>query len=370
MRSRFLLLFFSTAGSLMLCEVVLRLLGLSGYSLERRVLFYTFPAWVMDAHQAIRYRANTAIRTVAVYGSHIDYDVVSTTNNWGLFDDQDYQKPKSQFKDIAFVGDSFTAGSGGDAPWVIRLRQLHNSKDDKLYNLGVGGTGFHHFFRLLESLAQDGVTFDEINIVVISNDFTRPFWYPHYQKNRLWFCIEAFTAEECLQKRRPIVHGIRHDETSAEIVDKATEIYKVNAAPLTKNLAIYERTHLYNLACDIHISYRMDRYFSMKCPHRKRYVSLHLKKGSRYAASLDALQETVQAFPKARIRLFQIPEKQETYSGKYELDISADIFSLGIEYVSLLDVCRWNIGMYHRHDTHPNNYGYENLAKCIAKHMD
>jgi hypothetical protein len=70
----------------------------------------------------------------------------------------------------AFVGDSFTAGFHGGTPWApaLRDRARRANPDLQIYNLGVSGTGFEHFSRLLKSFATE-VDFSDIVILAISD---------------------------------------------------------------------------------------------------------------------------------------------------------------------------------------------------------
>ena len=153
-------------GSLLVCVVItelgLRLTSIGIYSQNYRVLMYSIPSFTQTSRYAIRYKPNIAIRTVAVYGDQIDYDVTNTTNNLGQYDNVPYQKTADSIRDIVFVGDSFTSGSGGTKPWVTTLREQLNRSDIALYNLGVSATSVQHFYYMLKEFEKE-IPFDEVN---------------------------------------------------------------------------------------------------------------------------------------------------------------------------------------------------------------
>ena len=82
------------------------------------------------------------------------------------------------------------------------------------------------------------------------------------------------------------------------------------------------------------------------------------------------LREIAEGFPGVTVRLFHIPEKGEVREGAYFLNISDDVRQIGIEYVPLLHKCDWQRSWFHKHDAHPNQDGYLNLAQCMAAHIE
>ena len=75
-------------------------------------------------------------------------------------------------------------------------------------------------------------------------------------------------------------------------------------------------------------------------------------------------------FPGVEFHLFHIPEKGEVFSGHYWLNVEDDMKKIGLEYIPLLQTCTWKTSMYHKHDAHPNDNGYYNLAKCMTKYIE
>ena len=158
---------------------------------SQRTLFFSSKVWTVDGGGAVTYEPNTVIRTVAVHGEEVEYDVTFPVNNLGFVDDQDYPLPGREdgsSKRYVFVGDSFIAGYHGGSPWIpdLRERLTTSGGGPLIYNLGVGGTGLSHFPSLLESV-REKIQFDEIVILAISNDLRRGYWQPVASDERTHF---------------------------------------------------------------------------------------------------------------------------------------------------------------------------------------
>ena len=190
------LLLASVLLALFASELILQLTELGDFSHNRRVLFYSQPSYEYLDNRVVRYLPDTAIRTVAVYGEHIDYDVTNHTNNLGFYDNVDYMNPGMEARSIAFLGDSFTSGSGGNLPWVISLRRSINSEDLKLYNLGVSGTGLHNFAAVLDRY-RETLSIDEVNVMAITSDLYRSVWYPLVNDEGVRLCHNLVESEKC-----------------------------------------------------------------------------------------------------------------------------------------------------------------------------
>jgi len=101
---------------------------------------------------------NRRVRYVRVHGDRIEYDVAFEVNDLGLVDDADYLDAPHVARQVAVVGDSFTAGYHGGKPWVPALRERMATQHARLYNLGIGGAGFLQFEAgLLPALFQRGL---------------------------------------------------------------------------------------------------------------------------------------------------------------------------------------------------------------------
>ena len=111
------------AGGLLIGWVTVEVAGRLVLDLQpdrgERVALFTSPNWVAPG-RGVRWAADTPIRTLAVYGDRIPYDVRFETNDLGYIDHRDYgvESAVPVADRWAFVGDSFTAGYHGGDPWV------------------------------------------------------------------------------------------------------------------------------------------------------------------------------------------------------------------------------------------------------------
>jgi len=327
-----------------------------------RVLFYTSPSFVVGAEGGVRYQPNSKIRMVALYGSKIDYDVTHVANNFGLLDSRDYKNPDG-VKNVAFVGDSFTASSGGSFQWVAALNNKMKADSYDFYNLGVAGTGFEHFEKLLGAVSKR-VYFSEVNIVVISHDFFRSYWYPKVTDEGVRLCFFGVTSNVCRDNNNVVMHRITQEQNHEQILDKASEIY------LAKNgdKPWYSESPVLELSCRFAQRYLFgDGLESGLC---KDFRSLSLRKdeeNERFYDSMQVLDAMAVEHPRAKLRLVHIPEKAEVSENRYSIDIQNHLKEKSIEYVPLLDLCNWDVSMFHEYDAHPNDKGYQNLVDCISK---
>lgn len=356
----------AVALTLAAAELALRAAGIGAYSVYDRVLFYTFPAFVDDGLGSVRYAPSTDIREVAIFGDHIDYDQTYSSNNLGFFDSIDYVPAEPGVYGIAFIGDSFTAGTGG-YPWVPELRaHLADPNSTRIYNLGVGSSSIYHLDRLLAGFEQQ-VGFDEVNVLVISDDFYRPFWRPVQHDEALWFCPTPGEAVDCSSHRRPIIHRLSLDDTTAELRARAQDIYASSRHPLYYTPSLLQQLYLYIMACDAYHRVWPNEANVAACPHLYFQYYRDYKKNEKFLKALDVLRSWPAKYPGVKFRLLHIPEKSEVAIGRYTLDVRDDLRETGIDFVPLLETCDWTIDMYHKHDVHFTRDGYRQLRDCVAE---
>ncbi len=362
------LVFASVCFALVATELLLRLTDVGKYSLYDRVLFFTNPSLVEGKNKAVKYSPNTTIRSVAIYGDHVDYDANYQTNNLGFIDNVDYDLNSQATKHIVFVGDSFTAGDGGSQPWVSQVRESLGQPNIDLYNFGVTGTGLHHFKSLLESF-RGVIPFDEVNIMVISNDFFRTQWRPITKGDGLWFCGQE-SEKDCLENSQPVIHIINQQDSQGELVAYAEKVYQSKQTNENNSQNFLQKLRLYRVFCDIYSLKSTKGNIKHLCPHLKVYQENEYSKNELYANSIDVLKAIKNDFPDVTFRIFHIPEKGEVFENQYSLEIEQDIKKIGLEYIPLLQTCPWNRAMYHKHDPHLNDLGYGNLANCMAGYVE
>jgi len=370
--SHILRLFFlsltATVLALAAAELALRASGIGGYSVYDRVLFYTFPAFVDDGSGSVRYAPNTVIREVAIFGDQIDYDTTYSSNNLGFLDSVDYGPTGPDVHDVVFIGDSFTAGTGG-YPWGPDLREhLTDPHATRIYNLGVGSFSIYHIDRLLSGFTQE-VDFEEVNVLVISDDFFRPFWRPVQHDDALWFCPTAGEKVDCSAHRPPIIHRLSLNDTPAALRARAQDIYTASRHPRHFTPSLWQQLNLYIIACDAYHRVRPAEANVAACPHLYYQFYRDYQKNDRYRGALDTLRALPEKHPGVKFRLLHIPEKSEVAIGRYTLDLRDDLRGTDIEFVPLLERCHWAMDMYYRHDMHFTRDGYRHLRDCVSENV-
>ena len=352
-------------------ELVLRQTSIASFSLNRGFLFATPPSLVSTSNQAVKYQSNVDIREVAVFGDHIEYDITSRTNDFGFYDTVSYAQAPAGKTGVAFLGDSFTAGSGGNKPWVSTLRESANRSDLNLYSLGVSGTGLLHFEKLLEH-ANQALSLDVVNIMLITDDFFRPLWFPHSTTEGMFFCHPDTETDRCI-KADPKMFRIRLDETRQEIIERTKEKYDFRDIDKDSNRVFHQRLRLFNLFC--HTAFTVTQSLeslqsiAKTCPQLRLYHTLRYKRGELYKISADVLARLPANFPNLKFRVFHMPQKSEVYGGEYSLDIQTVVQEAGLEYIPLLEVCQWSLPMFHINDGHPNDIGYSKISECMKDYL-
>ena len=346
------LLLTSTALSFVVVEVAAR-----WYSpfpeRHERLWMLSSPTFKLDIREAVRYVENEIIRAVLLNDDYIVYDVRFRTNDLGFIDHEDYLVPGQSRADApryAFVGDSFTAGFHGGTPWVpaLRDRARKTNPDLQIYNLGVSGTGFAHFGRLLKSFATD-VDFSEIVILAISDDFERPFWRPLTKGDAIRFCQADKTSPDCLATVRPVARIFDRELGQAEILELSVQLREDQPrGPRKLKARLLEHSRI---AALLHEYYRR----------------LKLQLGSR--DWLNRLADLRDAFPDKKIRFIHLPTRAELKRGSYDLHPEDELAALGIEYFPAMTACSWPEGMFVVDDGHPNALGYNAIARCVSNHL-
>ena len=355
--------------TLVLAELALRLTLVGSYSHNRGLLFYSAPDFVMADKKAVKYASNIEIRTVAVFGKIIDYDVSNKTNDLGFYDDVSYLNTDQAKRDIVFLGDSFTSSSGGNKPWVTKLREISGRSDINFYNLGVTGTGIDAFSDLLQALSNT-VPVDEVNVMAITSDLFRSTWYPHSTADGIWFCRDQSSIEDCVEAD-PAMYRLQANDSRAEIIAKAQQIYKSKNTDRDRDRTFLQKQRVFNLFCDaIQGITKSTDSLPRKCPQHGLYYARFFQDRTPLARSLGTLTKMQKDFPEVKFRFFHLPEKNELNEGAYIIRISEYVAETGMQYIPMLTACEWDQSMFHKHDGHPNNNGYDNIAKCMANYLD
>ncbi len=340
-----LLLIISLIISFAVCEIIVRLIDPGAQ--KDRVLFFSSKAFEETPHGVV-FEANKRIRTLTVYGNKVEYDITFNTNNYGFVDDIDYGNIHDEDyrkRNIAFVGDSFTAGYHGGKPWIPLLRKklAENSKYN-IYNLGVSGTGVIHFCDLLKNI-KNNLYFTDIFILALSSDFTRPHWTPVIKGQGIIFAVDE-KKEGVGRRQRPIAYIL--EGSSAETLNFAREIYRERFIASGK---------FYTLKGSKFLAFLYNN-FILQRPDRKK---VEILKNSLFLESITRLQALPALFPNTRIHFFHLPQKDEVISGEYLIPLEMYFSGSGITYHPVLYETDWVREMFYKNDGHPNQAGYDHI---------
>ncbi len=345
----------------MVIELSLRLFVPEANPPLRRALLWSPNFFKLDHSGAVRHVANSTLREAAVYNGKVEYDSLFQTNNWGLIDTQDYEESLSLddgVTRIAIVGDSFTAGTHGNNPWVPRLREAVpgiQGQRYEIYNLGVSATGLDHFVRLLKSVALQ-VALDHIVLAPISGDFERAYWIPVQSNQGTHLCITGRSEDDCAQDL-PIGRALTGDATSDEVLHTAAMHLRDANTRLRKN----------PLRQTLKRS-RLVRFVLERLRSQQARGSLGKKEPSEHA--LNLLSEISLRFPKTTLHLIHLPQKHEIHQGSYDTIISPSaVQKRRVNYFAALSECPWDVEMFYPNDSHPNAKGYDSILSCVSRYL-
>jgi hypothetical protein len=308
---------------------------------DDRVALFTSPNWVADG-RSVRWSPNTRIRTVAIYGDRVEYDVRFETNNLGYIDHRDYGAvsavPTSHR--WAFVGDSLTAGHHGGVPWVPQLRDAASGIE--IYNLGVSGAGIGQFLPNLNA-ADRRLDFANVVFLLISDDLRRRPWRPVEADGRIVLCPLGVNDVACAQSTTPMFVLRDPDASHAEIFASLER----KALLATGPRAWLERRSIVVAAL-------------WGARGAEPEPELH-------ADIRDWLGQLARRYGDKAIHFLQIPEKDEVARGALRLPIGDQVRAAGHRYVSLLDACEFRIDHYFPLDPHLRADGYAELRSCVGR---
>jgi lysophospholipase L1-like esterase len=319
-----------------------------------KLWFLSSPTFRTDAGGAVRYMPNQTIRSVMFRGDAIVYDVHFNTNDLGLIDHEDYAgsgEQRAGGRRYVFVGDSFTAGFHGGTSWVPALRDSAQRfhPDLEIYNLGVSGSGFEQFFRIVQSSATQ-LDFTEIVVLAISDDFWRAFWTPVATEDSIRFCGEDQPRDACVASVSPVARIFDPELGRAELIALYARLSESQTqGPRGLRDRVLESSRLVALL-------------------RQQYVRLQRKLLK--DKSLARLRDLREAFQDKPMRFIHLPSMRELGQGAYDLDLEDDIAKLGIEYFPAMTACSWPEEMFFVEDGHPNATGYAAISSCVATYLD
>lgn len=305
-----------------------------------------------DEAGAIHYLPHRSVRSVLLSVEGIEFDVRFPTNDLGLVDHRDYGTGRTDGRAWAFVGDSFAAGVEGGELWIPKLR---DNSGLEIYNFGMGATGVKHFARILVSEARR-LFFGDIVIIAISDDFYRPLWTPLVEGDEIRICPEGEETARC-RERRPIAYLIDPDLADAALLARAEEVRRRASSARAISSRFRQTLKRSRLLL-------FSKRLAEATAERNAYRSAEL------LGNLAALDEIRDAFPEARIRFIQVPDKSEVLRERFDFDASAEVEQRGIDYFDALHGCQWNLELFGLRDRHPNAAGYEVLSHCVADFLE
>jgi len=337
MKRKILLLAVTGAACLFLVEVLGRLVVPTPPG--PRSLLFSQPPWAWDPRGFVRFAPDTAIRTAAVYDDTIEYDVEFATNADGFVDDRDYA-PDPGRRNVAVLGDSFTAGYHGGDAWVPRLREApgFDPASDQLLNFGVSGTGLQNFERILAAY-DPTYSFEDILILAIRSDFDRPTWKPLTREGQVFLCETGESIPDCL--RAPARILLFDAESSPAEVRRAVAL-----AHGARDASPWRRF------VDTSVLLNGIR-------------ALRNRTGRDLTPGFDALARMRQRHPTARIQLLHLPQKDEVRSGTFA-SLRQPTEAAGVTYLDGAQRCGLTARDFFPADGHPNASGYEKIRACTA----
>ena len=314
---------------------------------SERLLFTSRNTWA-TSRAAVHYASNAEIRSGAIYGEHIAYDVRYRTNDLGLVDHQRYRAPSvvPVSSRWAFVGDSFTAGVHGGDPWVPRLRDELRRTGTllEIYNLGVGGTGFSQFLPTLAWASRE-LEFGNVAILFISDDLTRQPWRPIEHQGRIILCPKGAEVAACREADSRIF-TLEPDD----VLGTASLIELARARGLLRNTSS-PREWFARHSWIANASLRTLAGREAEATGSVDFSSFFAKLDERHAGR--------------KIVFVHIPERKEVNRGSYRIDVSETIRAAGFEFIPLLGRCGFERADYLRVDRHFNAKGYRVLSDCV-----
>ncbi len=314
---------------------------------DARMLLFSENPWVFDEGGFVKFKPRSEIRTAALYGDTIEYDVWFRTNDEGFVDDTDYASLAlgEGRRNIAVVGDSFTAGFHGGAPWVQTLRSApgFDPRTHNLFNFGVSGTGLLSWDRLLATYV-DRFARNEILLVTITSDLSRALWRPVTDGDAIILCDRIEAPDECRGQTMRIYEFPR-DATGVQM----RELARQKHAPQDSWWARFKaRSFLLGIV---------------------RELRNRMQASAGNQVGFETLASLREAFPDATIKLLHVPQKKEVAAGGFD-GIRQQVEDLGIEYHDGSEVCGLTTDDFHELDGHPNQSGYGKIRRCALQALE
>jgi hypothetical protein len=325
-------------------------------------MYDRFPLRLED-DGTVLYPANTEFTEILNRGNKIGYIKSYRTNNLGLRDEVDYPLGTSK-RHIVFVGDSFTASQGSSFSWVSKLSRDLEKKGVSIYNLGVFGTGLIHFEKILRHF-KNKISFDEIVLVTISDDFMRSYWVPQQEGNRVLFC-----KKDTMQPCKGI--GVVDPSYARELSEKHSVGLELDELemPLQRHRSKSDGRTMCRWDFGLPVL--------LKCIAKKSPFLVLIKQelinpllsplnSTEFKNSISALKQIRLSFPDKKISLIQLPQRNEVMTKQYKLNLKKHVEAADMEYHTALTACGLSQDDFNDYDGHPTEHGYDKIAACVSK---
>ena len=239
---------------------------------------------------------------------------------------------------LLLLGDSFTEGQGAE-PWFRQVSPEIEKLGYQAVNGGLRGTGFEHWLKLAQYLADKEVRIRKLVILFISDDYRRPVRNFEPGELRCLLSLTLCRGQETNYYRLP-----PPEELSLWIAKIRTD-----RAPITKKIWLKTRAEAL-----LPGSYQVYKFFSERSDPAERQ-------------SRAAISELIRLYGPENVAFMHIPQKDEI-EGPRDLGLRArgSIEEAGGKLLDGFKLCRLTASDYYSNDGHPNRDGYAKIAVCVT----
>jgi hypothetical protein len=241
-------------------------------------------------------------------------------------------------KSALLLGDSFTEGIGAE-PWFRQVAPQIERLNYQPINGGLHGTGFLQWSELERFLSANDIQIAKVIILFISLDVRRPIW--NFFDGEL-NCLRSISLCRGTERylRLPPASEFEH------------WVAKIRMAR-ERDVSIKER-----IESALPATFRVYHY---------------LRDIARTPQQIDhgvktVINKLVEKYGRENVLFIQLPTKEEL-KGSFSdgLLVQKLIKDSGARYVDGISLCDLDDADYYVRDGHPNQQGYNKLAKCVAQ---
>ena len=292
-------------------------------------------------HKIRTYRPNANYRSLAVYGSSIEYDFTYKTNRLGLRETSDCGIDlRNNFSTILpIAGDSFTEGYSAKSPWVKSIDKYSCGAGIAPLNLSFGGYGLHDMLNSLK-FAKSNFKTDKAIVALIENDFYRPYTPVKELDDCSTYHSEPWKQPRCGASSATWWH-FDFRLNNSQIISLAKSKHKPGITELFRPVAQKLKESIFSA---------MD----------------HYNKNIIVDQSIESLRKMTTIYPDRSLLLIQLPTKRTSRHGFHNKKIRKAVEELvlnnSLAYADLTQ-CDMRGGFLEK-DDHPNQRGHSLLRDC------